>query len=240
MSMFSSRLYNDVNFLPGWYVQARARKRSLQRTAALSIFVIAGMVLLLGQTWHTRSELTAYHAELERKLASTKMQITEATKLRRALADLQTQLKVHRQLHKPINYSQITGTLGNLMPPTVALANVTLATERLTETRTLKPSDPRYTQAKQAVAGSGREPTVTETCWVVAIDLQGVAPSDQDIANFIGALASSNLFQNVKMIYSKKGTRGRLITREFRMRMTVPLNCEYRDLSAPQEVADAH
>jgi hypothetical protein len=32
-----------------------------------------------------------------------------------------------------------------------------------------------------------------------------------------------------------------LITREFRMRMQVPLNCEYRNLNQPQqEVAGAH
>lgn len=235
MSMINSRLYNDVNFLPSWYVQARARKRSLQRSGVMAVLVLVGMVTLLAQTWHTRSELRDYAGELAAKLESTRMQVTEATRLRQQRAVLEKQLTVHRQLHKPISYSEVTGTLASLMPPTVSLVDVQLNTERLTTTRVVAAKNPRPGGA------GGRDSTVTESSQVISIDLQGVAPSDQDIANFIGALASSNLFQNVKMIYSKKGTRGRLITRDFRMRMQVPLNCEYRNLNLPQqEVAGAH
>jgi Tfp pilus assembly protein PilN len=190
------------------------------------------MVTLLAQSFHTRGELRDYAAELSVKLESTKMQVTEATRLRHQCAVLEKQLAVHRQLHKPISYSEVTGTLASLMPPTVSLVDVQLNTERLTTTRVVAARNPN---------AGGRDSTVTESSWVISLDLQGVAPSDQDIANFIGALASSNLFQNVKMIYSKQGTRGRLITREFRMRMQVPLNCEYRNLNQPQqEVAGAH
>jgi len=235
----TSRLYTDVNFLPDWYVQAQSRKNSLQRSAGLSIVVIVCMVALLGQTWHTQSELRQYHEELQHRLASTRMQVTEATKLRAAKSELQQQLRVHRQLHKPINYSQILGTLTSLMPPTIALTETEINTESVTVTRTLKPSDPRYAEARKKHRGKG-EPTVSKTHQVISLQIEGVAPSDSDIANFIGALAASRLFENVKMIYSKKGTHGELITRNFRMRMQVPLNRAYRTARPSSEVADAH
>ncbi|QNN24599.1 hypothetical protein HED60_20765 [Planctomycetales bacterium ZRK34] len=231
MSMLNSRLYDDVNFLPSWYVQARSRKRSLKRSSVMAVLVLTGMAVLLAQTWHTRSELREYAAGLDAKLKSTKMQVTETTRLRHQRAVLVKQLAVHRQLHKPINYSEVTGTLGSLLPPTVSLVDVSLSTDRETITRAVATGNKT----------GPRQKTVTDSTWVINVDLEGVAPSDKDIANFIGALASSRVFQNVKMIYSKKGTRGRLITREFRLRMQVPLNCEYLNLNQPQqEVAGAH
>lgn len=220
-------LYTEINFVPDWYVSARRRRRNFGRqTAVLTALVLVLSVFVI-QNWRERDALALYHGSLVERLQSTQGQITEVGKLLRARAELSRQLKIHRKLHQPVSYSQITGTLAHLMPQSVTLRSLEVRTEQVTVT------------AKAAAPAKGRNGArpATQTYPVVTVEIEGIAPSDGEVANFIGALSSAGLFDNVKMIYARQGTHQNLIVRQFRIRLEVPLDREYQPRHT--EVADA-
>ncbi|MBI1367441.1 MAG: hypothetical protein GC162_02180 [Planctomycetes bacterium] len=243
MSIFgSSQLYNEVDFVPAWYRRKEANRRSTKRQMVMVVVLVAGMAALLVQNWHTHEALASYADQLTRKLESTKMQITEATKLRAQQAALDKQLRVHRELHKPIDYSHIIGTMAHIAPPSISMRDLSMETEKVTYTRPIAAGDKGFADSAKGKGAAGAKPrTVTESYWVVSVELEGIAPNDRDVANFIGELAASKVFQNVKMIYSKAGTFGPYVTRNFRIRMEVPLDCKYEDANRAKtgEVANA-
>lgn len=233
-----TRVYSDVNFLPASYTRRQKLRSSKKRQAALAILMIAGMAILTVQTWRERAELQAHHDEQKTALVTTKQTITEVEKLHNDKAELSELVAIHRELYQPINYSQVTGTLGSLTPASIVLRGVGVETQKITTTR--KMSEAEYEAAKKA-AGSRRgkvKNTVATTRSVITVDLAGLAPSDVDVANFIGELAASNVFQNVKMVFSREGEWEGRVTREFRIKMEVPLDRLYVGPDA-QEVADA-
>jgi hypothetical protein len=67
--------------------------------------------------------------------------------------------------------------------------------------------------------------------------MTGLAPSDVEVADFVGRLSDSPLFTSVKMGYSRAAQAGKLRARQFSIDLEVPLDREYRP--AGKEVADA-
>jgi len=226
-------LYQEVDFLPAWYVEREGRRRCGHRVTAMLAVLIVGVAVLAVQAWAARSKVQDLYHHKQELLEKTRRQVTEARKLRLSLTNLQKELRVHRLLHQPINFSQITGTLAAVTPDAIALTGLAMEVEQITITRPAPPST-----AAEKKAGAKKD-VIREQRPVVAIVIDGLAPSDVDIANFIGRLAESNVFENVKMVYSRQGRREALVTREFQLRMEVRLDVRYLD-QAEGEIADAH
>jgi hypothetical protein len=74
---------------------------------------------------------------------------------------------------------------------------------------------------------------------VCDIQVEGRAPSNVEIADFVAALAESGLFGNVKMVQSRQIEQGRLLVREFRLTMRVPLDVDYQPMDQWQASAES-
>lgn len=233
-----ARVYTDVNFLPASYTRRQRLRSSKKRQAALAILMIAGMAVLTVQTWRERAELREHVERQKTSLANTQKKVTEVEKQTIRKAELTELVAIHRELYQPINYSQVTGTLASLTPSSIVLRGVGIETQKITTTRKMTAEE---FAAAQEAAGNRRSKvknvkTVTRS--VITVDVAGLAPSDVDVANFIGELAASNVFQNVKMVFSREGEWEGRVTREFRIKMEVPLDRRYVPRES-QEVADA-
>ena len=56
------------------------------------------------------------------------------------------------------------------------------------------------------------------------VKIQGVTPTDVDLANFLGALSSVSYFENIAMTYARdKGENGHIM-REFEVTFSMNLN----------------
>jgi Tfp pilus assembly protein PilN len=220
----SETIEQEVNFLPAWYTDAEKRRRALVRSACMAVFLLAGLGVLTVKVYAGRDKAELLRNSASQQLASVQKQVEEVGRLQKAKANLDHQHEIYTELHQAINYSQITGTLAALMPQELALKSLDAHAEKVAVTR--------------AGDGKGGPPQI-DTLSMVVIDMEGVSPSDVTVANFIGQLAGSKVFQNVKMIYSRQGRQGPLIVREFSIRMEVPLDCRYVPAKG-QEVVDAH
>jgi Tfp pilus assembly protein PilN len=224
MSRFNGQLYQHINFLPAVYLQQRLRRAARLRQGALLSAMILGIAVGVAQTWNYRRALTHQHQTMLDLLATTKAQLTEVDKLEQARTTLARQIEIHRELHQPINYTELLGTLAAHTPEAVSLRRLVVANEKVAVSRPATAED----AAKARAAGLKAPKTVTDSQWITRVELDGVAPSDIEVANFIGAVAGSRLFQNVKLTFSRQGVVRRTACREFQVRMEVPLDCQYR------------
>ena len=234
MKSLATHPQDEINFLPDWYRQTQQRRASIRRQIVLVAVMIAGMACLWVLDNHRRIELRDYLASLNGQIATAKGQITEVMKLQTDKQKLTRQVRIYRQIARPINYSQITGTLAAYTPAEVSLVELYAHTEVIEETRTSTAAPAAPANATQGKKAS----TVTITYPVVVIEAEGSAPSNVDIANFVGRLAGSGLFRNVKMINSREGEVDKIVMRQFKVSMEVPLNVLYKTPGG-EEVAHA-
>lgn len=233
MSRAASQLYAQINFLPLSYQLECAVRAARRRQSALLALLFVGIALGVAQTWRHRAQVERRHETQLELLASTRTQMAEVIKLESARAALVRQLEIHRDLNLPVTYTQAFGTLGSLIPQGMTLRRITMLNDKVPTTR-----PPRPEEIARAKANSARDPNapVADSFPAIRIEMAGVAPNDVDIANFIGTLAGSKLFANVKLSFSRQSQIRQVPCREFEVRMDVPLNIKYQ---AAREVAGA-
>ncbi len=214
--------YESVDFRPEWFVSTRgARQRK-----HLQIGLIGLVGLGLGAFWLVanaqRAGLQTQANQLQQRLTAIDQQVQQVNQLQTQYEQLQTQARIHLKLARPVNFSQITGTLVALMPEAISLSEVFAQTQNLRD-QTVSPEDPN----KKTV-------TLRPVC---DVEVEGRAPSNVEIADFVGALAESGLFRNVKMVQSRQVEQGRLVVRQFRLTMRVLLNVDYQPIDQLQATA---
>jgi Tfp pilus assembly protein PilN len=187
---------DNIDFLPERIRTARARKRRIAREAYLLALCFGGLVVL-GSVRHERVALAQVQAaSLDQLQANIEVQLD----FRRHLEDQQRALAVMKTITSDLgsrtNVLDVLGELDSIMPRGISLLDLSLET---VEVRT--PVDTTYQQTRPKLAGG--TPAKTELIEKrIQLKLTGLSPTDIEIANFIGQLSASPLFEDVNMGYA--------------------------------------
>lgn len=233
--MSASQLDNleQLDFLPGWYIKRESRKSAIRRHVLLGMAAIGIMALAATLLQVRREELRLYSSTLQNRMKSTNQRVTEVVKLQKEKMELLAKAQILRQLQPSMGYGQIVATLGSLTPKGVGLDVLELRTEQI---KTIRPVDKKVGAPVDPRLAMTKPKTITEYHDVVRLEVTGHAPADVMIANYIGRLAESGLFHNVKMMYARQGKLDGVESREFMIRMEVPQNVRYVPLESGEVV----
>jgi len=198
---------DSIDFLPERIRVARQRRRRIQRQAYLLVCCAAALVAL----WYVRQgRIQTAQAELETlsgRVANVQKQLEFRESLERQQADLMVMRLIEQDLGSRVNALEVLAELDGLLPESIALQEMRL------ETMPIKvPVRKTHTGqvARRATEASKQSETVVKR---VRLVLTGLSPTDVDVANFIGQLSASPLFEDVNMGYTRneeyKGRRAR-------------------------------
>ena len=126
-----STLYQDIDFVPDWYVARTHHRRDRQRQVMLIVLMCTGMAVLASTLQRRAGGLTVWRDALKQQVDALQGAETELVKLQVGKAELTRQILLHRQLDLPISYSYVTGTLAALTPPEVSLNELGVETKRV-------------------------------------------------------------------------------------------------------------
>lgn len=225
---------NEVNFLPASYFQRHSRRRRVTLEFLLVLIVAAG----LGGWFHaTRASNESLHrqlADLESAEATDVGQPGEMAQLQARYKELSKLTKVRGEVALPLSFSQVLAAIAQATPESVAMTELAINCPRPT------PAPPMSEEEKKKKKASERKPAPPAAAAPMTIELSGISPSDDRIADLVGRLSAHPMFARVKLEFSRAGEVEHLIVRQFRITMQVPLDRDYRPASSPKEVAGAH
>jgi Tfp pilus assembly protein PilN len=185
-----------IDFLPERIKLQRARRRRLVRLGYL-LAVAAGAVVAWG--YFGRQRIERAQAELDRlrhRSANLQCRLAQKHTLHRQLADLLIKQRISKTLGSRASVLDMTYELERLLPPSMFLQDVTLETIDLA----LPPAG----RVRSAVAARAAPPEPGQGASKrVRLRLTGLAPSDVAVANFIGQLSASPMFEHVNMGYTR-------------------------------------
>ena len=201
-----------IDFLPEEIRMRRARQRRWLRYA----YVIAVCVLGLGGLGYVRqgniSEAQAELRTLKNRAGNLRRELETRRGLERQMADLMIKKRINDQLGCQADTMDVLAELDRLLPQGMALRKLNLEVVELRET--IRPSRPSGAPGRAMTADGGSKPRVIRTKRMRLV-LTGLAPTDVDVANFIGQLSASPLFEDVNMGYAKTVSVEGLTAREF-------------------------
>lgn len=228
-----------VNFLPEWYRRRHRGQRLVlgQAMMLVGLLIIGGW--LIGRELHHGTTLEEKRTDLRQQLQATRRNTPDPAELRSTHRELTQSLRAKRHLHRPIGYAEITATLVDLVPESVALRRLRIEVTRQTARPDSK-QNPKNTGNGDRKGDSPKASARPRR--VVTIRIEGIGPSDAEVSRFTGALASNELFSDVEIGYWRQATHDGLHVRRFEVRTTVPLDRRYQPPAAkpkPTEVTGA-
>jgi Tfp pilus assembly protein PilN len=190
----------SIDFLPERIKLQRARRKYLVRQAYfLGVCVVALVVLGLVRSGRI-SSARAERALLKECRVNTQRQLAIREKLEVEQTKVNIKKQIDDQLGSRVNTRDILAELSRLLPKSMSLTKFSFeATEVPMAAGPAGGGDRRSGRARPA--GQAKQEVRTVRRVVVIVD--GLAPNDVDVANFIGQLSACPLFEDVHMGYTR-------------------------------------
>ncbi|HYE21187.1 MAG TPA: PilN domain-containing protein [Tepidisphaeraceae bacterium] len=199
---------HELEFLPAWYPQTRRRRRLVFLQGWLTVVLVLGMgaYLALADRNITNDERAV--ASLRDQLRQSDTQLVEMDKL----DALRRQLSVQAQIQSRLGYYVAAGTmmhtLDGLMPRQMSLVSLNLENDERAENSAL-------------AAAAKADPVIDRR---LKVRIQGVCPTDVDLANFMTQLSGVSFFEQVAITYAREKAEGNHLMREFEVTFYINLN----------------
>lgn len=156
---------------------------------------------------------------LEERARQNWLRNEEAQRLVSEITELSGRITRYHRLAWPVQATDVLDTLGAVMPEDVTLRSLTFAPrqDKVTETPT-----------------AGGQP-VTRTVTTLAVELEGISPTDMDVAALVSRLDQSALFRSVRLDFSRSTEINGHRARRFRTQGEVDLDRRYVFVDADTE-----
>lgn len=206
----------NVNFVPDDYVKSTASRRTNLMYLVLLAVVMTG---LFGSFVTIKMRQRAV-VEKERYLSKKAAQTQDSIKQFEALQEkrkvmLKTALTT-AELLEAIPRSVLLASLTNNLPSGVSLLKLNVIQKEPKRTnRSVATTRYQQAQAKNTAAQNQESP---EKLLKTYIDIEGVAPSDLQVAAYLEQLSCSTLFDNVALVESKEHKVDDMTFRDFTLK----------------------
>jgi Tfp pilus assembly protein PilN len=192
----------NINFVPDDYIQNNESRRT-----NIMYLILFGLVMSgLGGAFVTikirQHAVAAKEKSVDEQLAKANDLIEQFDQLQQKRNEMMKTALATAGLLEPVHRSVILASLTNNLPPGTSLLKLEIDQEQPSNTRTQPGRQTRY---EQAVENTGTEELFSpEKLLETSINIEGMAPSDMQVAAYIKNLGASPLFDNVALIESKE------------------------------------
>jgi Tfp pilus assembly protein PilN len=207
----------NINFVPDDYIQSG----ECRRTNLMYLVLFAVVMAALGGVFMT-IKVRQRALSAKEKLVNAKMdRVKEAIK---QFEELQTKRKVMiktalttAELLEPVPRSVLLASLTNNLPAGVSLLRLDVV-QKVPKTISSVAVTNKYKQAQAKKAGATQPEVSQERLSETGIDIEGIAPSDLQVAAYIEQLsASGGLLDNVALVESKEHEIEGTVFRKFKL-----------------------
>lgn len=206
----------NINFVPDDYIQNNASRRS---NFIYLILLLAVMTALGGSFITIKIRQRACNAREElvnSRLAKMNEAIKQFDELQIKKREMMKTALTTAELLEPVPRSILLASLTNNLPAGVSLLDLELLQKESKQTTTVQTSTSKY-QAAQAEKSTSDNQLSPEQSLETLIKIEGMAPSDLQVASYIERLSNSNLLSNVALVESKEHKVEEATFRQFKL-----------------------
>jgi Tfp pilus assembly protein PilN len=200
---------NQLSFLPDDYLERKARRRANILCGVLAVIVLGVIVSAFQYMEKITKAVDAKYAAVDQQYTDAARRIEKVNKMRQQQQQVVRRAELAASLVEKVPRSNILAEFTNSLPPGLSLLN--LAMESKERASAAPPAMTAFEQKRAALEGRAANPVVAPKTYDVYLKLEGVAPTDVQVGNFMEKLKRSPLFKDVNLLYTEefKVQRGR-------------------------------
>jgi Tfp pilus assembly protein PilN len=207
----------NINFVPDDYIENTESRRTNLMYLVLLAVVMAAMGGSFLTIRYRQRALDTQELLINKKLARAAEAITQFEQLQARRKDMMKTALATAELLEPVPRSVLLASLTNNLPAGVSLLRLNLVQKEPARTAS-RVATTKYKKTQGNVAAAEQEPISKEKLLQTNIDIEGVAPSDRQVAAYIECLSSSMLLTNVALVESKEQKIEDSVFRRFKLK----------------------
>lgn len=206
--------------MPGLDLMPRSCREAIIRRSWTRRWVaayLAVIIAMIGARWAlsvTSSARAQTLAGISAKVDENLKRNKERTRLLKEIEQTQTMIDRYNRVAWPVRVSDIVGSIAQCMPDSVTLSSFAVTPRRVNASRKRGEQDQVY----------------------LVVELEGIAPDDMQLAEFVSGLESHGLFYKVTLDFARSTTVREIGARAFRMSTEIDLQKTYEFAKAGAEV----
>jgi Tfp pilus assembly protein PilN len=193
----------NINFVPDDYIQTSESRRTNLLYLVLFALVMAALVGSFMTIKIQQRALNAKETTVNAKLAQTQEAIRQFEELQKKRKAMMKTALTTTELLEPVPRSVLLASLTNNLPRGVSLLQRNIAQKEPKKKRGVAPTN-RYKKAQAGKANAPQPAVSREKRLETHIDIQGIAPSNRQVAAYMECLSTSTLLENVALVESKE------------------------------------
>ncbi len=208
---------SNINFVPDDYIQSNESRRA--NLMCLVLFCVV-MAALGGSSVAIRIRQRACSAQeslVNAKMAQMEESIKKFEELQTKRKEMMRTALTTAELLEPVPRSVLLASLTNNLPPGVSLVKVDMVQKDQGKTATTDRSKTRYESAQNKGKADPEAKPSGEKALETRMEIEGIAPSDLQVASYIEHLSNSVLLDNVALVESQEKKIDNTTFRQFRL-----------------------
>jgi len=209
---------SNINFVPDDYVQSSESRRA--NLMCLVLFSVV-MAVLGGSFVMIKIRQRACGAEeslVNAKMARMQESIKKFEELQTKRKEMMRTALTTAELLEPVPRSVVLASLTNSLPAGVSLLKVGLLQKELSKAAQASAAKSKYQVAQEQQASPEPEPRITAEKQIEThMEIEGLSPSDLQVAAYIERLGGSILLTNVALVESKEKKVDNTSFRQFKL-----------------------
>jgi Tfp pilus assembly protein PilN len=208
---------SNINFVPDDYIQSNESRRANLMCLVLFCVVMAG---LAGSFVTIKIRQRACH-EQEKQVNAKMVKLEQSIK---KFEDLQTKRKemmrtalTTAELLEPVPRSVLLASLTNNLPPGVSLLKLDMIQKEAPRPSAAERTRSKYEASPNKGSADPEAKLSGEKALETRMQIEGLAPSDLQVAAYIEHLSSSALLSNVALVESKERKVDSAMWRQFKL-----------------------
>lgn len=193
-------------FLPDDYVKARAERRTNIFAIVLFVVVMGGVALAYVATDRTWTDVRTARNSVDQRYQAARDRIEEMTAYEERVARIVDKAHIAVGLLDTVPRSNLLAEIVGRMPETLSLTRF-----NLDSTEIKAPKEKPAPVASISTRGGAKptdkpeaEPRPEPRRWATTVELEGLAPTLQEVSLFIDALVSVDIFRRVRLDHTRE------------------------------------
>jgi len=196
---------SNINFVPDDYVQSNESRRANLMCLVLFSVVMAGLGGVFVTIKMRQRDCKAQEAVVSAKMTRMHESIQQYEEMQAKRTAMMKTALTTAELLEPVPRSILLASLTNSLPPEVSLTKLSMIQKEPKETSRPQRSRNKY-QAAKAKNGKTAAGLTPKTTFETNMDIEGLAPSDVEVAEYMKRLRASVLLTDVALVESAEKT----------------------------------
>ncbi len=208
---------SNINFVPDDYVQSNESRRANLMCLVLFCVVMAGLAGSFVTIKIRQRACRAQELMVNAKMTNVEESIKKFEDLQiRRQAMTRTALTT-ADLLEPVPRSVLLASLTNSLPPGTSLVKLDMVQKDTSKNTGGDRPKNKYQAAQNKGSADAEAKPSGEKALETRMEIEGIAPSDLQVASYIEHLSGSILLENVALVESKETKVDKIVYRQFKL-----------------------